>query len=84
MGPVSIEDLLNRCGSVYKLVILSAQRAKAVAEGAKPLVQTSSKKATSIALEEVLHGRVLYKAEPSEEGDTTRGRHTRAKKAHKS
>ena len=61
MGQVPIEELLKRCGSVYKLVILAARRAKEISEGAPALVETPPRKVTSIALEEILQGKVLYK-----------------------
>jgi DNA-directed RNA polymerase subunit omega len=68
MAQVPMEELLKRCGSVYKLVLLAAKRAKEVADGAPPLVETQQKKATSVALEEILQGKVLYKTEEPEEG----------------
>ncbi|MBI4004219.1 MAG: DNA-directed RNA polymerase subunit omega [Candidatus Omnitrophica bacterium] len=75
MTQVAIEELLKRCGSVYKLVILAAKRAKEIAEGAPPLVETEQRKVTSIALEEILHGRVLYQAEePAGPGKRSRAR----------
>ena len=77
MAQVPIEELLKRCGSVYRLVILAAKRAKEVAEGSPALVETSQRKVTSIALEEILQGKVLYKAE---EGAGT-GRKSRGAKA---
>ncbi len=61
MAQVPIEDLLKRCGSIYRLVILAAKRAKELAEGSPPLVQVSANKAASVALEEILQGKVLYK-----------------------
>ena len=61
MAQVPIEGLLKRCGSIYKLVILAAKRAKEVADGAPPLVDTQQRKVTTIALEEILQGKVLYK-----------------------
>ncbi len=70
MAQVPIEELLKRCGSVYRLVILAAKRAKEVAEGSPPLVETTHKKVTSVALEEILQGKVLYKVE--EEAGTSR------------
>ena len=73
MTQVAIEELLKQCGSVYKLVILAARRAKEIAEGAPPLVETGQRKATSIALEEILQGRVLYQAEEPT-GTSKRGR----------
>ncbi len=61
MAQVPIDDLLKRCGSIYRLVILAAKRAKELAEGSPPLVHTSANKAASVALEEILQGKVLYK-----------------------
>ena len=62
MAQVAIEELLKRCGSVYKLVILAAKRAKEITEGSPALVERgSSNKVTSIALDEILQGKVLYK-----------------------
>ena len=82
MTQVAIEELLKQCGSVYKLVILAARRAKEIAEGAPPLVETGQRKATSIALEEILQGRVLYQAEEPT-GTGKRGRGARAKEEKK-
>ena len=79
MAQVPIEDLLKRCGSIYRLVILAAKRAKEVAEGAPALIDTRQRKVTSVALEEVLHGAVLYKPEEPEEGSGKKGRGGKAK-----
>lgn len=79
MTQVAIEDLLKRCGSIYRLVILAAERAKELAQGAPPLVETSQRKATSIALEEILQGKVLYKTEEAEAGAGRRSRGAKAK-----
>ena len=82
MAQVAIEELLKRCSSVYKLVLLAAKRAKEVAEGAPPLVETQQQKVTSVALEEILQGKVLYKGEEPEEGSgkKRRGAKTKAQK----
>ena len=79
MAQVPIEELLRRCGSVYRLVILAAKRAKEVADGSPPLVEMSHRKVTSIALEEILQGKVLYKTE--EDAGTGAGRKSRGAKA---
>ena len=79
MAQVPIEELLQRCGSVYRLVILAARRAKELADGAPPLVQSPNRKITSIALEEILAGKVLYKEAEAPAGKKGRG----AKKAEK-
>ena len=68
MAQVPIEDLLKRCGSIYRLVILAAKRAKEVSEGSPPLIENHPRKVTSIALEEILQGKVLYKPTLAEAG----------------
>ena len=73
MAHVAIEELLKQCGSVYKLVLLAAKRAKELADGSPALVDSSHRKVTSVALEEILHGRVLYKVDAMEAGKGRRG-----------
>ena len=82
MAQVTIEELLKRCSSIYRLVILAAKRAKEVAEGAPSLVETEQRKATSIALEEILQDKVLYKPEEHEApaGRKARGGKTKEEK----
>jgi DNA-directed RNA polymerase subunit omega len=46
--------------SKYRLVLLAAKRAKQLQRGAKPRLQSSAKKLTRIALEEVQHGLINY------------------------
>ncbi len=79
MAQVPIEELLKRCGSVYRLVILAAKRAKEIAEGSPPLVETPQRKVTSVALEEILEGKVLYKTDKPEAGSGKKGRGAKAK-----
>ncbi len=62
-----IEDLMKQCSSVYQLVVVAAKRAKELAEGAPALVHTTTKKATSVALEEIRHGKITYAQEEVEE-----------------
>ncbi len=81
MAQVPIEELLKKCGSVYRLVILAAKRAKELADGSPTLVETSQRKITSVALEEILQGKVLYKADADSAGK--RGRGAKAKKEKK-
>lgn len=66
MEHTAVEELLKRCGSMYKLVVLAAKRAKEIADGATPLVEVDHKKVTSIALEEIRQGKVLYKGAETE------------------
>ncbi len=79
MSEVQIEGLLKRCRSVYKLVILAAKRAKEVSDGAPALVETPPQKVTSVALEEILQGKVLYKVEDVEPTSGKKGRGAKAK-----
>lgn len=79
MAHVPIEDLLGKCGSIYKLVLLAAKRAKELADGAPPLIETSQRKVTSLALEEILQGKVLYKVEEPAEGASKKGRKSKKK-----
>jgi DNA-directed RNA polymerase subunit omega len=83
MAQVPIEELLKRCGSIYRLVILAAKRAKELADGAPPLVETPHHKVTSIALDEILQGKVLYKTDEPEAGSGKRGRGAKAKEERK-
>ncbi|MBI4342547.1 MAG: DNA-directed RNA polymerase subunit omega [Candidatus Omnitrophica bacterium] len=79
MAQLPIEELLKRCGSIYRLVILAAKRAKEVADGSPPLVETSHRKVTSIALEEILQGKVLYKVDEAQPRGEKKGRGAKAK-----
>ncbi len=79
MSEVQIEGLLKRCRSVYKLVILAAKRAKEVSDGAPALVEAPPQKVTSIALEEILQGKVLYKVDDAEQKPGKKGRGAKGK-----
>lgn len=83
MAYVPIEELLKRCGSIYRLVILASRRAKEIADGAPPLVESPNRKVTSIALEEILQGKVLYKTDAVEAGAGRRGRGAKTKEEKK-
>ncbi len=58
-----LEKLLVRSGkSVYKLVLMAAKRATELADGAPKLIDfPSSQKTTTIALDEILEGKVELK-----------------------
>jgi DNA-directed RNA polymerase subunit omega len=60
----SFIELAEKGDSRYTLVILTSKRARQIIEGAIPLVNTSSKKPVSIALEEVLEGKITYTRPP--------------------
>ncbi len=79
MAQPAIDDLLKRCGGLYRLVILAAKRAKEVSEGSPRLIETDTRKSTSVALEEILHEKVLYKPEEPEAGSGKKGRGVKGK-----
>jgi DNA-directed RNA polymerase omega subunit len=58
-------------------VLIAAKRAKQIRKGANPLVQSSSTRATRIALEEVERGLIRFEFMP-EELDLRIGRDNRA------
>lgn len=59
---VPVEPLLEKVGSIYKLVILAARRALELNEGAPRLVETDPKhKPSTVALEEIAEGKVALR-----------------------
>lgn len=70
MDQFSIEDLKEKVDSVYRLTIIAARRAGQVKRAeSRPLVATHSKKPTVIALQEILDGKVTYRAGTGDEED---------------
>ena len=62
-SPVFIENLLDKTdNSIYKLVILASRRALELNEGSPKLVETESKKVSTVALEEIREGKIVMKA----------------------
>lgn len=57
----SLEKALEKISNRYLLVVLSAKRARQVNRGAPPLVESSKKKCTSVALEEIAQAKVGYR-----------------------
>ncbi len=58
MSYVPVQDLLAKTGSIYKLVVLASKRAVELNAGVPELVEADGEKATSIALEEIIQGKV--------------------------
>lgn len=67
MSYVDIEKLLEKAGSIYKLVNLASQRASALNEGSPKLIDTNSKSNTTIALEEIKQGKIGMKLKEGKE-----------------
>jgi DNA-directed RNA polymerase subunit omega len=68
-----IEELVDRVGSCYSVVVAAAKRAKQIKDGAPPLVQTDSRNPLTIALHEIAIGlvEITEPVTPSEEPEVT-------------
>ncbi len=62
MSYVPIQDLLKKTNSMYKLVVMASRRATELNAGAPRLVEEEKAKMTSIALDEILQGKVKLSA----------------------
>jgi len=70
MSTISIEQFKDKIDSLYRLVIVGSRRANQITKtDMQRLVPGSSKKATIVALEEVLEGKVSYQTGESDEDD---------------
>lgn len=58
---IDIEKLVEKTGSIFKLVILASKRAASLNEGAQKLVECDSKSNATVALEEIMQGKVSLK-----------------------
>ncbi len=56
-----VEELIDRLGSSYDLVVAAAKRAKQLRGGARPLVDTDAKNPLTIALQEIAEGSIVLK-----------------------
>lgn len=64
----SIEELSDRVGGRFPLVVAAAKRARQLKDGAVPLVKVSSNNPLTVALAEIAAGKVIVK-QPGEPGD---------------
>lgn len=53
MARVTVEDCIKHFDSNYDLVLQASKRARAIAEGAEPLVERDNDKPTVLALREI-------------------------------
>ena len=61
MGYIPLEKLIRPDKtSLYKLVLTASARANELSQGGQPLVRTTSKKVSAVALEEIADGKVHY------------------------
>ena len=66
METVSVENLLQKVPSAYKLVILASRRTFDINEGSPKLIPNKMEKASQIALEEIRQGRITFKQKQEE------------------
>lgn len=68
MARITVEDCLQNVDNLFQLVILAAQRARRIANGAEPTVPLENDKPTVVALREIAAGNVtadmLHEPEP--------------------
>lgn len=58
---IPVEELLDKTNSMYKLVILASKRALELNDGSPKLVETESRKVSTVALEEIRQGKISIK-----------------------
>lgn len=56
MARVTVEDCMDKMDNLFQLVLVSAKRARQIADGAEPNVPTNGDKPTVIALREIAEG----------------------------
>ncbi|PWQ94290.1 DNA-directed RNA polymerase subunit omega [Leucothrix arctica] len=66
MARVTVEDCIKHFDSNYDLVLQASKRARAIAEGAEPLVERDNDKPTVLALREIAD-EVVPKEDPAAE-----------------
>jgi DNA-directed RNA polymerase subunit omega len=71
MARVTVEDCLQNVDNLFQLVLLAAQRARRLANGAEPTVAWENDKPTVVALREIAEGNItidmLREPEPAAE-----------------
>lgn len=68
MNTVDRDSLMNKIGSIYKLVVLASMRAIDLGDGAAKLVDSPlGTNPLNIALKEIIEGKITYKAKPGKE-----------------
>ena len=56
----AINDLVEKVGNRYTLVIEAAKRARQLSQGDTPLVHVDSKKPVTIAVNEIMNDKIIY------------------------
>lgn len=64
---IGVDELMKKTNSIYKLAILASRRAYELSQGSGKLVEIDpNAKITTIALQEILEGRITYKEKKKE------------------
>jgi DNA-directed RNA polymerase subunit omega len=58
MARITVEDCLHNVDNLFQLVLLAAQRARRIANGAEPTVSWENDKPTVVALREIAAGNI--------------------------
>lgn len=53
-----MEELFNKVDSIFKLTVLAARRAQQLNDGAAKLVESDASKISTVALEEIMQGKI--------------------------
>ncbi len=63
MQEAAIDQLINKTGSIYKLVVLASRRALELSDnaGAKLVETEASAKPAEVALKEIIEGKISWK-----------------------
>ena len=64
---IALEDMMKGSKSLYGLVLTAATRANELVSGEQPLIQTKSKKISTIALEEIAKGKIRFEVPKAKE-----------------
>lgn len=65
------DQLLQNIKNRYELVILASRRARALNQGERPLVESDSKDPVTIALEEIMAGKVKRKEDEKDKSESS-------------
>lgn len=58
MARITVEDCLDNIDNIFEMVLVAAKRARRIAHGAEPMLDTENDKPTVIALREIAEGHV--------------------------
>lgn len=66
MNIPSFKELMEKSDSRYELCMLVSKRSRKLVDGQKALVDTDMKKPVSVALKEVMEGKIIFGQEMSD------------------